>query len=249
MKPRNIFSKLKDPKNLIFSLIVIIILAKAVSATAFPGEDDEYIITGSTVPGDYIDSSGTEGPKSFDEVPLWIKASVLAGVAASSLCLLKYIPLIAGKIKEKNSNGNRKKILDIIRENPGSTATEINILAWINTGTIRYHLYILEKNRDVVPVKTGHIYCYFLNGSRYTHEQMVIMALSKNETTKRIIHVINERPGISNKSVSGIIGIDKSSVHWHIKRLAEAEVIMIKRDGRISQFFMRERFEKFSSTM
>lgn len=243
MEPKTIISKLKDPKNIIFALIVIIILAKAVSGVASSGEEDEYIITGSTVPGDYIDSSGTDGTRNFEELPLWIKVSVLAGAAASSLFLLKCIPLVTGKIKKKNPNGNRRKILEVIRDNQGSTATEISAFTGINTGTIRYHLYILEKNRDVVPVKTGHICCYFLNGSRYTREQMVIMALSKNETTKQIIHVINERPGISNKSVSGIVGIDKSSVHWHIKRLAGAEVIMIKREGRISKFFMKKVFE------
>jgi predicted transcriptional regulator len=239
MEPRNIISKLKDSKNLVLSLIVIIMLMKAGSALAFPGETNEYIISGSTVPGDYIDSSGTDGPKSYDEVPLWIKASVLAGVVASLLCQLKYIPFILGKVKKKISNGNRRKLLETISENPGCTVTEIINLTRMNVGTIRYHLYILEKKRDVVSVKTWHTYCYFLNRSRYTHEQMVIIALSKNKTTKRIIHVINERPGISNKTVSGIIGIDKSSVHWHIKRLAEADVIMIKREGKTSQFFMK----------
>ncbi|MEA2034305.1 MAG: winged helix-turn-helix transcriptional regulator [Euryarchaeota archaeon] len=235
-------SKSKSLKIALFFLLIM--LASATAPASASWETDGYIITGSTLPGDYIDSSGTDGIRNFEDTPLWIKILFISGAAFSSLCLLKYIPFIIGKWDEKIPNEKRKKIMKFIFNNPRCTTTEINAYTAINTGTVRYHLYMLEKNRDIVSVKTGHIFCYFQNKSRFSHEQRVIMALCRNVTTKKIIYIIKEKPGVSNNSVSRMIGIDKSTVHWHIKRLSEAGVIKNKKEGKFSKFFMTSEYEK-----
>lgn len=219
-------------------LFIIWVLFLVIPASA--SYDEGYTITDSAVPGDYIDSSGTDSIRDFEDVPLWIKLSVMSGLFVSSLCFIKLVPFIGRILESKNSNLKRSNIMEFIRKNPGCTTTEIGRCTGLNTGTIRYHIRVLERERDVVSINTGHKLCYFQNKSRYGHDEMVFIAFCRNEKTKDIVRLIKDRPGISHNHISRIISLDKSTVNWHIRRLTDSGIVSSKKEGKFTRFFIAE---------
>lgn len=240
MEQKNILSEINYHSFRVVYLFLILISIIGLSQIVSAENPDDYIITDSTIPGDYIDSSGSDNLRDYADLPVWIKISMVSGAIISVFCALKYIPVILAGQSQANKKGNRDKIYECICANPGLISVEISELTKINTGTARYHLYLLEKNHEIVSVKTGHKIFYFQNRSLFTKEQIAGIILCRNETTKEILDVIRKKPGASNKLISDIVGIDKSTVHWHIKRLLQAGMVKIKRKGNSAKYFFVE---------
>ncbi|MBR6011046.1 MAG: winged helix-turn-helix transcriptional regulator [Methanomicrobium sp.] len=197
---------------------------------------DGYIVSDSPDFEDYIDTSGSDGIREFSELPFWIKVSVILGTLFSLICLLKCAFLIFGKTDTAataaNSDGNRKTIYDAVCENPGVISVEISELTGINIGTARYHLYVLERNRKIFHVKKGGKVYYFRNDPAFTESRIADIIIARSENRRLILKIVRERPGISNKHISDAIGIDKSTVHWHIKCLSDVGAVRVEHDGR-----------------
>ena len=197
---------------------------------------DGYIVSDSPDFEDYIDTSGSDKIREFSELPLWIKVSVILGTFFSLICVLKYALLFFGRTKNATDSdadgGNKKIIYDSVCDNPGIIAAEIGELTGINIGTTRYHLYILERNRKVFHVKKGGKVYYFRNDGSFTENRIADIIVARHENRRLILKIVQERPGISNKHISDAIGIDKSTVHWHVKCLCDAGALRVEYDGR-----------------
>ncbi|MBQ3718616.1 MAG: winged helix-turn-helix transcriptional regulator [Methanomicrobium sp.] len=196
-----------------------------------------YIVSDSPDFEDHIDTSGSDTIREFSELPLWIKVSVILGTLFSLICLLKYALLFFGRTKTAKTDsdadgGNKKTIYDAVCENPGIISAEISELTGINVGTARYHLYILEKSRKIFHVKKGGKVYYFRNDPAFTESKIADIIVARNENRRLILKIVQERPGISNKHISDAIGIDKSTVHWHVKCLCDVGAVRVEHDGR-----------------
>jgi len=237
----------KQQNTAIIGLIaVIFILAISAAVAVSPTEKTEaivyqyadgYIVSDSPDFEDYIDTSGSDAIREFSELPLWIKVSVILGSFLSLICLLKYAPLFFGRTKTAKTDseadgGNKQTIYDAVCNNPGIISVEICELTKINLGTARYHLYILEKNRKIFHVKKGGKVYFFRNDPVFTESKIADIIVARNENRRRILKIVQERPGISNKNISDAIGIDKSTVHWHIKCLCDVGAVRVEHDGR-----------------
>lgn len=225
---------------------VIFILAISAAVAVSPTEKTEatvyqyadgYIVSDSPDFEDYIDTSGSDKIREFSELPLWIKVSVILGTFFSLICVLKYALLFFGRTKNAKTDsdadgGNKKIIYDSVCDNPGIIAAEIGELTGINIGTTRYHLYILEKSRKIFHVKKGGKVYYFRNDGSFTENRIADIIVARHENRRLILKIVQERPGISNKHISDAIGIDKSTVHWHVKCLCDAGALRVEYDGR-----------------
>lgn len=56
--------------------------------------------------------------------------------------------------------------------------------------------------------------------------------LLQNETRREIVQLVHDRPGISMRELSSRLGLDWSSLHYHVQRLLAAEILATTLAGR-----------------
>ncbi|WP_319508952.1 winged helix-turn-helix domain-containing protein [uncultured Methanolobus sp.] len=65
---------------------------------------------------------------------------------------------------------------------------------------------------------------------------------SKNETRKNVFETIIEKPGVTGKELSAKLGVDKSTIHWHINKLKEENSICCEKHGRFKRYYPKSNF-------
>ncbi len=60
----------------------------------------------------------------------------------------------------------------------------------------------------------------------------------KNETSRLILWTILEKPGITNQELTDKFGVDKSTIHWHIQRFRNDNIIAFEQEGKYKRYFI-----------
>ncbi len=59
-----------------------------------------------------------------------------------------------------------------------------------------------------------------------------------NPLKKKILDLILIQPGISNKEIADRLHLKRNSVHWHLRQLLEAEMVVSRWDGRSMNYII-----------
>jgi predicted transcriptional regulator len=147
--------------------------------------------------------------------------------------------------KDDVMNGVRKEIYIYIAKNPGEYLANITKALGLSCGSVRYHLTVLEGMEKIVSHKYGKYrryyinqngYSKYMNGNGYKH----IMSALKNNTARKIVKFLISNPDSNQKRVSNALKIGPSTVHWHIKRLKDAEIIGKHKKGKEIVYFLNQ---------
>ncbi|WP_394335338.1 winged helix-turn-helix transcriptional regulator [Methanolobus psychrotolerans] len=65
---------------------------------------------------------------------------------------------------------------------------------------------------------------------------------TKSDTRKCVLKKNCEEPGVTGKELSVKLGVDESTIHWHISRLKDENVIRDKKDGRHRKYYPANNF-------
>ncbi|WP_456474149.1 winged helix-turn-helix transcriptional regulator [Candidatus Pyrohabitans sp.] len=187
-----------------------------------------------------VDNSEVETTISFWELPMWIKLAYLTGLVVGAFSLLKTLPVIVGRIKNILENIQRQRIYKYVLNNPGTNIEELSRNLRINRSTLRYHLKVLEYSGKLTIEKIGRYTRIYQNSMIFDNNQKFIAAAMRKESESKILKVILENPGINNREISKITGLDKSTVSRHIKTLIDAGLLEIKNDGKFRRYFIKE---------
>ncbi len=130
----------------------------------------------------------------------------------------------------------RAHIFEHIRRNPGihlrGLATEMEM----KMGTLRYHLNVLRLTHKItVTGNTASTRFYENNGTYSSVEQHILKHL-RNETTRKILNVLLDRPTASRQDLAEAVGVTGPSVSWHMKRLEEDHIVIPRREGRVTAY-------------
>lgn len=189
----------------------------------------------------------TDGINVDDEwfVPVWEAYSPLEFL---TIVLLIHCPLLAMPFELVYSTGvmaylgyrtsrcpldnkKRSRIYACIRDHPGIAPAEIARITGINRGTTRYHLSRLREADLVSALYRDDRVGYFRNGDYDTAEKVVCLHL-QNGTRRQIFAHLLEKSGITQSEIAEIVGISRSTVAWHLQRLAADGLVEANRDGR-----------------
>ncbi|OPY30925.1 MAG: Helix-turn-helix domain protein [Methanocella sp. PtaU1.Bin125] len=169
-----------------------------------------------------------------------MNAGLIGGaIAAASYLFYRFFffGAVARARARLDSNRNRNRVLEYIRKNPGASMFEIARDLSINMGTVRYHLLILSMNHRIVPFRADEKYVrYFTNAGSYGPEDQLMISLMRREPLKKILAVLQERPGLSNLELSRALDAHESSTMRNIKALIEKGVVnrSLQPDGKIT---------------
>jgi DNA-binding transcriptional ArsR family regulator len=126
----------------------------------------------------------------------------------------------------------RELVYERIRTEPGVSTHKLAAGVDFGWSTLAYHLRVLERNQLIVSVRDGRYKRFFDRQSgAYANGRKHLVAVLKNETTLALARAVLDQPGVTQKTLSERFQLSPSSVHWHIERLSEAQLLEKRRDG------------------
>ena len=176
-----------------------------------------------------------------------VKIDAAAGIAllAIAYVILRFffIGSVARAKGQLNKNENRNAVYDFVIKNPGSTMYDISRALGMNVGTARYHLFILRMNHRIVERHTGVKYVrYFTNSGSYSKEEQAAVSLLKRDGMRKVIELLIEKPGLSNRQLSMELGMQESSTSRYMKELCEQGVVIKEHGhGRLMRLYAARR--------
>ena len=127
-------------------------------------------------------------------------------------------------------NFTRGRIFEHIRTNPGMHYRAIRENLGLSNGSLAYHLRVLEKEDYIQSSSDGLCKRFYPRGMKITAGEQ------HNNIQELILDKIYERPFITQKELAAEIGIDISTVNYHVNLMAGAGIIKAEKFGRIKHY-------------
>ncbi|MCK5774294.1 MAG: winged helix-turn-helix transcriptional regulator, partial [Thermoplasmata archaeon] len=117
----------------------------------------------------------------------------IAAIVLSMMVLFAY-----GRIKRKNAldHINRKRIYEIVKEDPGVHFSAISDMLGLKQGVMSHHLNVLEKGEYIRSLQDGKFRRFYL------FDESTDFKIALTAIQQRILSVIMEEPGISQTGIS-----------------------------------------------
>jgi len=154
---------------------------------------------------------------------------VLAGTEIGRFALFSALLPLYTRLKRKDvlEDFSRGRILGWIEENPGITFTEIVEKLGAGNGSAAYHINVLLRERFIKSEKDGLYRRFYPGGARVPEGSFYPSALQK-----QIIETIGRRLLVSQKELAAELGLKKGTLHYHIRKLKEANIVLVEKKGR-----------------
>jgi predicted transcriptional regulator len=108
----------------------------------------------------------------------------------------------------------------------------------INKSTLSYHLNFLEKNKKVISKREGRNRCYYC---AYAAATKLDERSSLTATQQKLVNIIQNTPGVTNKELMTRININRKNLHYNIKKLRELKLIWaVKTKGVLGYEYVTE---------
>ena len=143
-------------------------------------------------------------------------------------------------LKEIFGNENRRNMIKAILESPGIHHNELLRECNIQKGQLQWHLDVLLKYNIIRKEKFGQYSVYFPIMNSIETLALFENGLAKSETTTKIFKLIQKNPGISSSEISENINLARNTVKYHIDKLSENNLILLKKKGRKIELYPKE---------
>lgn len=197
------------------------------------------------------ESASYEIAKTSISAPLmWITASVsglvVLLVAARKLIGFGALPLLS-RIAHSDiyNNDARRTIHELVVGEPGQCLNELVGRTGYSRNAVSYHLFVLEKEEEIISVKDGKYRRYFTRNGKYVNGAKNVVAALRNETTLKLARVVMERPGSIQRDLCVELGATPSATCWHAKRLLDLGVIRKERVANTVKYYPGEAMSKY----
>jgi len=124
---------------------------------------------------------------------------------------------------------SRKRIFEFIRSRPGTFLREMERGLDMELGMLSYHLKVLADAGMVITVQEGNHVRYFSTDALHPTDIRSISYL-KNRSTRAILLFVLDKGSIKYCELAPLVGVSKSTLTYHIKRLVSADLIKVSDD-------------------
>ncbi|MBI2078406.1 MAG: MarR family transcriptional regulator [Euryarchaeota archaeon] len=125
----------------------------------------------------------------------------------------------------------RGQIHDVVRDDPGVHASQIQSRLGLAQGQLQHHLGVLERERLLVRVPVQGAHHYFLSGT-VSPAEMRAMAAARHGNLDRVLAEIRENPGIPVAELAARLGLSPPRVSRLSQRLEDLGLVERVRTGR-----------------
>ena len=200
-------------------------------------------------PGEIVARGETSGPLTFWELPLSMQIAILPGLLTGFLVaiigILKFGPLVLGKLKKLLENQTRDKIYDSVKKNPGSTMADITRREGLNLGTVRYHINQLQASHKITFIHSNKFLRIFQNSQTYSEREKTIISALNRPSARSILLYIDSHPGSANIQIAEHLKISESGTHVQLKKLLKEGIIRFSQEGRSQKYFLADDVKEY----
>ncbi len=184
--------------------------------------------------------TGTPRNKARDEnEPFWDPTD--SALIMSPWMLLKFWCFLGfRRVLKKNvlENDERSVLYENIVTQPGVDLSQLTEKLSLNKETARYHLKMLAAHGKISGLIKQGIARYFPCREMISEFEKTVIHYLWIGTTKRILMLLIETPGITRQAIASELGIAGPSVTWQMQRLAEDGLIEMRTEGRFVRYFL-----------
>ena len=141
-------------------------------------------------------------------------------------------------------NENRNKIIDLILNEPGIHFNELLRKTGIAAGNLVWHIDILITYKVIGKKRIGNFIAYFPYYQKNPLSN-IDLKLQKSRLTLEVLEMIERDPGIWNNIITKKLKVDHKTIHYHINKLLELDLLNIKKEGRKNKLYPNFESEYF----
>jgi predicted transcriptional regulator len=186
---------------------------------------------------------------SYLDLPLWIKIAAIIDGLLIFISLIGLEPAIISRIQNVLDNRNRQLIFNYVLNNPGCTPSEITASGNMRTGTVKYHVRMLEQEGKIILHKMGKFMRIYRNTLNMDEMEKVIASHLRNDMSRKILNAIMDEPGITNQKLSEKFALDKSTIHWYLQKFLGDNIVEAEVEGKYKKYYVsasaREKLRKY----
>ena len=174
-------------------------------------------------------------------VPWWVGALPVVGVAVVGLIglwfiggtevgllwlLMSLVPLYTRLRRDAVlDNFSRGQIYGYVKANAGCHYSEIQAQLEMGNGTLAHHLRVLEREQFVRIQRDGLFKRFYPAGAPIVADKHL------SRLQRDILVAIGDSPGTTQMRIARAIDESKQVVHYHVKQLARAGLVVVHTDG------------------
>ncbi|NLV26624.1 MAG: winged helix-turn-helix transcriptional regulator [Methanomicrobiales archaeon] len=146
------------------------------------------------------------------------------------------------RINTKNilEHETRKKIYDLVCQNPGINLSRLSELSECNESTLRYHLDQISQKKYITRYDNGRSSHFFEKRIGFSpEEQQFLSSLSSGQSGK-ILHLIHNDPGITRNELAQKLGIASSTATRTVQHLTLNGLVVLEKSGRVTRHYISE---------
>ena len=170
----------------------------------------------------------SEEALSISTSPLFFLFFIVPTVVVLIVIILLYTKVRRERLLEHKVRGD---IFALINKSPGVHYRGIMSELGIQMGQLTHHLNMLETQRYIKSYQDG-MYRRF-----YPINHQVGTSLILSEIQERVLHTLQQHPGISQVELARLLNQNRKIVHYHVKILADAGFVHIEPAGRESRCY------------
>jgi predicted transcriptional regulator len=133
------------------------------------------------------------------------------------------------KVLELNT---RKKIFDTVIRSAGSHFREIERRSGLSTGSVKYHLDYLTRHGLIRSEKDRNSLRYFPREFRF--EDQTLLSILRQKSARDILLFVLTNKQCNHQQIVQASGLSPSTVSWHVKKLEHAQILHVRRKGRMT---------------
>lgn len=140
-------------------------------------------------------------------------------------------------IEDIFQNENRINIISQVLKTPGIHHNELLRICNLQKGQLQWHLDILLKNGIIQKEIQGQYTLYYAKNKNIESSQSVNVGIIDSSSTKKILDIIIEKPGINLTNIAKRIKLARSTITYHIEKLIDVNLIKVQKKGRKKEIF------------
>ena len=139
----------------------------------------------------------------------------------------------------------RRKIYDLIKENPGIHLSKISQILKMRTSLVEYHLIFLEKHEIIKSDRETGYKRYYLKGQIGVKDKKYLFILRQKTVLKIILFLLKNEIS-PHKILLENVDVSASTLSYHLNKLVKKDIVELSRYGENKGYIIKNKDEIIS---
>jgi predicted transcriptional regulator len=131
----------------------------------------------------------------------------------------------------------RKRVYDLVVQNPGVHLREIERLTNLPLGVVRYHLERLQREGLIEPQEDRYFKRFFPK-NRIPNVPTETFNVLRQESLRRLVLYLLNDPGANHQTLMNAFGLPASTLSTYLSTLLKKNVIRREKHGKENRYFI-----------